>query len=85
MTIDGSMSEPIKASSPCADCGGRFPPEAMQRDHPPGVTKVANISSLQNRRSTTLLKAEVAKCELVCANCHAVRTYHRRVSSTARR
>jgi hypothetical protein len=30
------------------------------------------------RHSAATVEAEIAKCELVCANCHAVRTFNRR-------
>jgi hypothetical protein len=70
-------------SVPCADCGGTFPPCAMQFDHIRG-TKVAAVSVLAVRSITSIAKldAEIAKCEVVCANCHAIRTEARRHSST---
>ena len=48
----------------------------MQWDHLPGTTKLGNISSLTGRPREEIM-AELAKCELVCANCHAARTYRR--------
>lgn len=33
----------------------------------------------------TVMRAEIAKCEVVCANCHAERTYRRRIERLARR
>jgi hypothetical protein len=61
---------------PCMDCGGRFPPECMDFDHVRGV-KVMGISHLY-RYSMDRLTKELAKCELVCANCHRIRTKARR-------
>ena len=63
-------------SQPCVDCGGTFPPCAMDFDH---ITddKVHNISWLINNRSWAAVEQEIAKCELVCANCHRVRTQDR--------
>jgi hypothetical protein len=46
----------------------------MQWDHPPGTKKVAPVSALYRGKRARVL-AEIAKCELVCANCHAIRTY----------
>jgi len=61
--------------APCVDCGGRFPPYVMQFDHLPGFEKVASISNLvKNMASRVRILAEIEKCELVCANCHAMRT-----------
>ena len=69
----------LKSGRPCADCGGIFHHAAMTWDHLPGVTKVADLSTFLSRhRSRRLVLAEINKCELVCANCHAVRTFDRR-------
>ena len=65
---------------PCKDCGGRFHPCAMDFDHCHG-DKVDNVSwMLGKAKSREAILAEIAKCELVCANCHRVRTYNRRKS-----
>ena len=61
---------------PCVDCGGKFPPEAMDFDHLPGTRKLCGISELRFSRAKML--EEIAKCEVVCANCHRVRTARRR-------
>jgi hypothetical protein len=62
---------------PCADCGRRFPPCVMQFDHRDPATKKFMISRSRARAHATLL-AEVAKCDIVCTNCHRARTYERR-------
>jgi len=49
----------------------------MQWDHLPGVEKLGDISGSLRNHSRTKILAETAKCELVCANCHAIRTYKR--------
>lgn len=61
-------------SIPCADCGRRFPPEVMDFDHVRGQ-KVSNISALRQSVGARRLDAEIAKCDVVCANCHRKRTY----------
>jgi hypothetical protein len=67
----------FKRSRPCADCGGFFHPAAMTFDHLPGSRKRADVSTLLYGGYRQVLLDEMAKCELVCANCHAVRTYVR--------
>lgn len=59
--------------SPCTDCGGRFPPCAMHFDHLDPSTKKFIIAKKLNTSKENILE-EIAKCELVCANCHAIRT-----------
>jgi 5-methylcytosine-specific restriction endonuclease McrA len=63
---------------PCADCGQRFHPCAMDFDHLPQYTKRMEISDMvRSKRSRGDIELELAKCELVCANCHRVRTFTR--------
>ena len=63
--------------SPCVDCGGTFPPYVMDFDHVRG-TKVEVLSLMANRmRSIDEIDAEIAKCDLVCANCHRIRSAQR--------
>jgi len=40
-------------------------------------TKLGEISDAMRYRRPKLIFEELAKCELVCANCHAIRTYKR--------
>jgi hypothetical protein len=67
----------LKEGRPCADCGGVFPPVAMQWDHLPGQPKTDDLANLIRRHNKRRVLAEIEKCELVCANCHAVRTLGR--------
>lgn len=67
----------LKAGRPCADCGAVFHPAAMQFDHRPGTDKLANVANLARQNCRLRLLAEIEKCDLVCANCHAVRTFSR--------
>lgn len=60
---------------PCADCGKRYPPFVMDFDHVRG-TKRANVSLLAGSGATeAAIEAEIAKCDVVCANCHRERTH----------
>ncbi len=61
-------------SKPCADCQETYPPYCMDFDHL--GDKEFNIGS-GNKISITALMAEIEKCEVVCANCHRMRTHER--------
>lgn len=64
-------------NKPCADCGGIFPYYVMQFDHVRGE-KLLNIGNVSSRGlSMPKLKNEINKCDVVCANCHAIRTHER--------
>jgi len=60
---------------PCADCGVRFPSVCMDFDHRDPNTKEFNISRSLAHRSWESILAEIAKCDVVCANCHRIRTH----------
>lgn len=61
---------------PCADCGGVFEPYQMDFDHRDPSNKSFQVTDrLTVSRARLLL--EIAKCDVVCANCHAIRTYNR--------
>lgn len=62
-------------SMPCADCATTYLPFQMDFDHRAGVDKIENVSELVKRRATKdIIVSEIAKCDLVCANCHRTRT-----------
>jgi hypothetical protein len=44
----------------------------MDFDHVTGI-KIRNVSAMLSSESAMM--TEIAKCELVCGNCHRIRTY----------
>lgn len=69
-------------SNPCQDCGKNFPICCMDFDHKIGTKKTYNVGSMfAHHYSKELIKKELKKCDLVCANCHRVRTQKRRIGS----
>ena len=66
-------------NGPCTDCGGSFPYYVMEFDHLPGRGKKLFSISMAHSNDLRwgLLDEELAKCELVCSNCHRVRTVTR--------
>lgn len=66
----------------CADCGYNEHPAALDFDHLPGSVKLFNIGQ-EKYRSQKQLREEIAKCELVCANCHRIRTVTRHAETSA--
>lgn len=64
---------------PCFDCGGAFPIEVMEFDHRQPAEKRYLVSQMAGRVKLATLLDEIAKCDIVCTNCHRVRTYRRRV------
>jgi len=62
-----------KLSKGCADCGYKEHHAALEFDHINGE-KEFNVCFA---KSIAQAKKEISKCEVVCANCHAVRTFGR--------
>ncbi len=58
---------------PCTDCGVKYPSYVMQFDHL--RDKKYTISQMYILVGLPTIKAEIEKCEVVCANCHAERTH----------
>jgi hypothetical protein len=63
-------------SRPCADCGIQYPFYVMDFDHREGETKEYELNRI-GRMTTQALLHEIAKCDVVCANCHRERTHQR--------
>jgi len=64
-----------KLNKPCTDCKKIYNPWQMDFDHVRGK-KHQNIAMMKEYRKERILE-EIAKCELVCANCHRQRTWLR--------
>jgi len=74
----------IKVSLGCESCGYNAHPSALQFDHIDPATKyrtrkgaLVHLSDMigGGRYSLETVLAEIAKCRVLCANCHAVHTH----------
>jgi hypothetical protein len=67
--------------TPCLDCGGVFEWCAMDFDHRPEEIKEFGVTTLASRaanpKNIAKVEKEIAKCDIVCSNCHRVRTRDR--------
>lgn len=69
-----ALIEELK-SVPCKDCGVPYPPVVMDFDHLPGYVKHRKLSDMAKAQySEEAIRREAAKCDVVCANCHRLRT-----------
>jgi len=57
--------------SPC----GESRIEVLEFDHLDGVDKISNITEVVRDWSWPRIEAEIAKCQILCANCHRRRTH----------
>lgn len=60
----------------CKDCGGKFAFYILDLDHRDPHKKKFQPSKLAERGSWEKMLEELAKCDVVCANCHRVRTHN---------
>jgi hypothetical protein len=66
-----------KVDKICADCHKPWPYYVLQFDHVPAKgTKRFNLSHPTGRSEGEILE-EIAKCDILCANCHMIRTWQR--------
>lgn len=77
---------------PCVDCGGDFPQVCYDFDHRDpmqkhpslrgklGHTSVRRNMNYLARTSATQFLDEIKKCDVVCANCHRIRTARQRAN-----
>lgn len=67
----------IKTDNPCLDCKISYPYYVMDFDHVRG-RKHKNVMELIPTLSKKKIDEEIAKCEIVCSNCHRIRTHNRK-------
>lgn len=67
----------LKENSPCVDCKIQYPYYVMDFDHVRGK-KHKNVMELVPTLSKKIIDEEIAKCEIVCSNCHRERTHFRK-------
>lgn len=76
------LSQLIKLHSGCVDCGYNDHAVALQFDHI-GDDKKMNVSDMiRSDYSWITILQEIGKCEVRCANCHAVMTRDRKLQAT---
>ena len=75
------LAQQIKLERGCADCGYNKSAYALQFDHISDDKKL-NVSDLIGKDYgwETILE-EIEKCEVVCGNCHAIRTHETRIKN----
>jgi hypothetical protein len=61
-----------------------FPSCAMQFDHRDPTSKRQAVTRMIGRAGTPRILDEVAKCDIVCVNCHRARTFDRRARPSER-
>ncbi len=71
------LLDAIKVERGCADCGYNADSVALDFDH----LGEKNFNISMSKRTVQAILQEVATCEVVCANCHRIRTKHRRNGS----
>lgn len=65
-----------KKEVPCHDCGQNYPSYVMDFDHRNGEEKEFNVSHARaGGKTIEQLLEEINKCDVVCANCHRIRTF----------
>lgn len=70
-----AIADKIKMDAGCMDCG--LKPEyaqVLEFDHRPDEEKLFHISDRMTTGTVESLLEEIAKCDIVCANCHRIRT-----------
>lgn len=63
----------IKLAVGCKECGYNAHPSALEFNHIDPSTKLYTISQAM-KRPWSDIEAEIAKCEVLCANCHRIHT-----------
>ena len=68
----------IKMAAGCIDCGYAAHAEALQFDHIDNNKKASVSNLIRSDYSWVTIMTEINKCEIRCANCHAVKTSQRK-------
>lgn len=72
-----AMVQTYKESVGCECCGKKFPFFALHLDHldPSLKTKNYNNTAIHYASSIQKIMEEIRKCQVLCATCHAIKTY----------
>ena len=67
-----------KEKQGCIDCGENYPHYILEFDHKPEFEKSGIVYKILCDKGLDAAWEEIAKCDVVCANCHKLRTYLRK-------
>jgi hypothetical protein len=68
----------LKETTPCKDCNKFYIAIVMDFDHRLGEIKKFNVAYMVGKhKNREDIEAEIAKCDIVCSNCHRIRTFNR--------
>ena len=73
----------IKLSAKCKNCGFNSHPAALEFNHRDPLTKGFTISQSMHR-SWSSLEIEIAKCDVLCSNCHHIHSYENKHNAVRR-
>jgi hypothetical protein len=66
----------------CEKCGYKDHHAALDFDHLDPVTKSRDIAKMHTT-NIEALKEEIKKCQVLCANCHRIKTYEQRLNKVS--
>lgn len=66
-----------KEAHGCSDCHNKFPHYVLEFDHRPECVKIDVVYRVLRNQGPEAAWEEVKKCDVVCSNCHKIRTYMR--------
>ncbi len=62
----------------CVDCKVKYPPFVYDFDHRDPADKLFEVGNSGATKAYAKLLEESKKCDLVCSNCHRLRTHRQR-------
>jgi hypothetical protein len=65
-------------NKPCEECGKTFHPWQMEFDHIDKSTKKFTVSEMRGFDGLGPIATEIAKCRILCSNCHRISTHIKR-------
>jgi hypothetical protein len=69
------LVDSLKTGKCCEDCKIEYPPFVMDWHHIDPTQKSFGIGQGRVRHSIKKILEEIAKCVLLCSNCHRIREY----------
>lgn len=70
-----------KIAKGCRICGYNLHASALDFDHINPVTKSFEIAKRVPNTTLKTLFNEIKKCQILCANCHRIKTYEERIDN----